>query len=828
MRFYCFLILLFLSVQTSVQTALAGKLVPVDVSGFYVTPEQTTTLRWNMTEAPTPEQLAFTVFDVNATKISTGVAKFEENQVTTTVTLPQGYWEIAFDATGERFGIVSQPAAAGPFDEFFAIDAGLSWLVREDDLREGIIKSAKRSGIGMMRERFRLAGVAPEEGKFDWQTQNRYDSLRQTYKKHGIEILELSHDAPKWMGKRKTYPKNLAQYADAWKAIAEQWQDTWGAVEVWNEPDIFFGGDLPADQYVALVKALAYRFQRDGMKKPLVGGVVAHFNEDWITTAMANQLGDLIDVFSFHTYDHAPAMERLIEKYQGLNIPLWLTECGRPWKKGPDRPPVEQDLESVTDIIMKGVESKCCGVARYFPFVLPYYEENDNNFGMLDRQGTPLRSMAGYAQMIRVLAHTDYVGDLKPETFSVAETMPPVMRARVFRSQDAKNDNAVIVLYTGNMQPTKLQTTLDVINVESVTGEALPTNPLVVTNGLIYLFAKVPENLVETDTPAMKMLDGAKKPRVFEFANLRAWPIVTVFDDTQFESGSAGYRIKCDASTELRLPLTTYNLATDESGKTNFAVVNATAAINPDVSDSSTLFMALIPPPTTQWQQLKNDIPTQLEHHITFKKEAEMLEEFHIQYGIVSRMWEMTSMGIPAVYPTLSLRFFNEPTWEGVLEKCKDRLPLDISPEKWMPSASGQLSINAAESGGVILKCVFGDGDKWCYPRLAVPEGIDPAKYSGVILRGRTLGKTMGETTPRLFLHERDTGAGYMTEAVLFPADGEWHAVQIPFNRLIYCAATPPDSNGKLDLENVDSISVGFNATSKEATLEISDVSFIR
>ncbi|MCL2349483.1 MAG: glycoside hydrolase family protein, partial [Planctomycetaceae bacterium] len=364
--------------------AVSGELVPMDVSEFYVAPDQAATLRWNATENPTPEQLAFTVFDVNAAKISTGVAKIVENQVRATVTLPQGYWEIAFDKTGERFGIVSQPAAQQPFDEFFAIDAALSWLVHGDDLREGIIKSVKRSGIGMMRERFRLAGVAPEEGKFDWQTQNRYDTLRQTYKKHGVEVLEMSHDAPAWMGKRKVYPKNLAQYTDAWHAIAGQWQESWGAVEVWNEPDIFFGGDLPADQYVALVKTLAYRFQRDGMKKPLVGGVVANHNDDWINTAMANQLGELIDVFSFHTYDRAPAMEALIEKYQRLNLPLWLTECGRPWKKGPGRPPVEQDLESVTDIVMKGVESKCCGVARYFPFVLPYYEENDNNFGMLD------------------------------------------------------------------------------------------------------------------------------------------------------------------------------------------------------------------------------------------------------------------------------------------------------------------------------------------------------------------------------------------------------------------------------------------------------------
>ncbi|MCL2622260.1 MAG: glycosyl hydrolase, partial [Planctomycetaceae bacterium] len=788
----------------------SGELVPVDVSEFYVVPDQAAILRWTVSETPTPEQLAFTVFDVHAKPNATGVARFDANQVIAEVTLPQGYWEIAFDASGERFGVVSQAAAAEPFDEFFAIDAALSWLVQGDDLRDGIIKSAKRSGIGMMRERFRLAGVAPAEGQFDWQTRNRYDTLRQMYQKHGVEVLELSHDAPDWMGKRKVYPKNLAQYADAWHAITEQWQDSWGAVEVWNEPDIFFGGDLPADQYVALVKTLAYRFQRDGMKKPLVGGVVAHFNEDWINTAMANQLGELIDVFSFHTYDRAPAMEALIEKYQRLGIPLWLTECGRPWKKGPDRPPVEQDLESVTDIVMKGVESKCCGVARYFPFVLPYYEENDNNFGMLDRQGTPLRSMAGYAQMIRVLAHTDYVGDLKPDAFSVAESMPPILRARVFRNQDG---DAVIVIYTGTMQPTELQTTLEVLRVESVTGELLPTESLVVTNGLVYLFAKVPEDLIDAGTPAKKMLDGAKEPRVTPKATA---PFVTVFDYSQLEANSAGYRIKCDASTELRLPFTIYNLRINQPDRTNWGYNTAAVSIEPDVAESSVLFMALVPPPKslmTMGQPQQINFASQFEHHITFKKEAEMMEEFRIQYDLVKTGMPMTSFDrTPAVYRTLNLRFINEPTWEGLLEKHPNNIPLDISPEKWTPSSSGKLSINAAENGGVILKCTFGDVDKWCYPLMAVPEGIDLTQYSGVILRGRAY----GETTTRFFLHERDTGAGYMTEASLFPADGEWHAVRIPFDRLVYCGATPNNPNGRLDLDKINALSVGFKTKSPE------------
>jgi hypothetical protein len=412
--------------------------------------------------------------------------------------------------------------------------------------------------------------------------------------------------------------------------------------------------------------------------------------------------------------------------------------------------------------------------------------------------------MAGYAQVIRVLAHTDYVGDLKPDTFSVADTMPPVMRARVFRAHDAKEDNVIIVLYTGNMQPTELTTTLDVVKAESVTGETLPINPLVITNGLIYLFAKVPENLIDTQTRAMAMLRATKRDNP---SKTWAPALVTVFDCSKFEANSSGYRITRDQEMEFRIPFTVYDI----SGQ--FGNIDAIISRNlPDTVKTAVLFQTMI------------RRPQMFEDHITLDKPAKSLEELLFDYIIETGQPMLASQPFLARQHTMSLRFIKEPTWEGLLEKHKNNQSLDISPEKWAHASSGRLSIDVAESGGVILKCVFGDVDKWCYPRMALPEGIDLTKYSGVILRGRA----WGETTPRFFLHERDSGAGYMTEASLFPADGEWHAVRILFDRLNYNGSTPIDPNGRLDLENVKSLSIGFNTQSAEAMLEISDCILIQ
>ena len=143
---------------------------------------------------------------------------------------------------------------------------------------------------------------------------------------------------------------------------------------------------------------------------------------------------DCVDVASFHTYDRAARMQELVGKYRDWlaahgrpDMPLWITESGRPWKKGPSRPPADQDAASALDITRKAIEVRACGVARYFAFVYPFYEENENNFGMLDRWGTPLRSFAAYAQAARALGGKQYLGDLR-----LGESAPA---ARVFGDQ---------------------------------------------------------------------------------------------------------------------------------------------------------------------------------------------------------------------------------------------------------------------------------------------------------------------------------------------------------------------------------------------------------
>ncbi len=550
---------------------------PRHVEAFFVEPDRPARLEWTIAGAADHKPRAFAVRDYADRVVRTGEAAVGPDGASATVTLPRGFYELELADTHQRFGVVALPAWPGPADPFFAVDGALSWLVKEDAIRQGLIRSAGRSGIGMIRERLTWAAVHPAAERWDWEGPVRFDTLRRTYRQHGVQVLEMAHDAPPWLGRVGKYPADLVRASDSWQAIARHWKSSWGAVEVWNEPDIFFGDNLPADQYVALVRALAFGLHGELQGRPLVGGVVAHHNPEFLRTAADNGLLDVIDAFSFHTYDRATEMEKLVARYRKwlegagwARMPLWMTESGRPWKRGPERPPADQDAASALDITMKAVEARACGVARYFAFVYPYYDENENNFGMMDRRATPLRAMAAYAQAARRLAGAEYAGDLPLDDTRV-------LRSRVFR----KGPTLLAVVYTGKPDPNcRIRFPQGVLwsapargkqegdaqwQVEGIDGRVLAVDAqghVPVPDGLAYvrLDPAGASGRLETATAAARLwaLGRGQSPRRLAPPSLIAR---YEFDAHHVQPTSEGYRLKAGTPEKLPFRVRLFNLA---------------------------------------------------------------------------------------------------------------------------------------------------------------------------------------------------------------------------------------------------------------------------
>ncbi|MBR5626728.1 MAG: hypothetical protein IKW74_03805, partial [Thermoguttaceae bacterium] len=78
---------------------------------------------------------------------------------------------------------------------FFAIDAALSWLVQDYTVREELIKIGRRIGMCMFRERVSWSQIESKQDHFNWDA-SQYETLRKTYQKYEMPILELFHNAP--------------------------------------------------------------------------------------------------------------------------------------------------------------------------------------------------------------------------------------------------------------------------------------------------------------------------------------------------------------------------------------------------------------------------------------------------------------------------------------------------------------------------------------------------------------------------------------------------------------------------------------------------------
>ena len=123
---------------------------PEAVEALFVEPDRPATIRWRADRDLPSDSIAYTIRDFHDREVGTGDAERPEPRtVAVQVTLAQGYYELELSGVPVRFGVVALPASAQPPDAFFCIDSALSWLVRDDDLRPGLVRILRRSGIAM-------------------------------------------------------------------------------------------------------------------------------------------------------------------------------------------------------------------------------------------------------------------------------------------------------------------------------------------------------------------------------------------------------------------------------------------------------------------------------------------------------------------------------------------------------------------------------------------------------------------------------------------------------------------------------------------------------
>ena len=793
-RFTSFFFLLLLS-----STLAFSALTPTSLEQFFFPPDIETVLAWTLQPAEQP-QLSYTISNYWGGTVANGQATVAEGKVTLPVRVPAGYYEIVFHETAQQFGLCALPAYTGEYDLFFGIDAALSWLAPKEG-RDALLKILARSGIGIARERMYWGEVSTSATTWNWE--NRYAPLREMYQQQGIKVLEVFHDAPQWSGSNdfNRYPQILNPVAGAWAGIGKQYAGCWGALEIWNEPDLAsFSGGASIEQYPPMVKAIAYAYARDGLTTPLGGGVFSNPSEQLLQLSALNGLLDHLDFLSFHSYYGAMEIEQRVKQYREYvtaagrpALPLWITECGKPWTRGPQRPPMMEDAVSALDITMAAIEARACGVAGHYPFVYPFYEESDKAFGMMGKEQSPQRSMAAYAQAVRVLSHRRYAGDLILEDAAA-------LRARVFTN----NDDALIVLYTGAV---KVDALLSLpVKPDALAG--IDGRPLSLTaagavpipDGLTYAWVKEPalQRKMNTRTLAATLTAAAHKPQP---PRAQPSPLILSFPAAAkvmpgIGRSAQGYVISPEAALKLPLTIRVTNLS-EEARQLTLA-----------------------------WQVLVNDKRSTPQPGAVLDVAPRGFSDATVTVNLGAPFQE-ASRGILIITATcegisvspLALPFTMPPSLEAVLQQYPRKEAVTLNnPALWAKNitGAGQMDISATAEGYWLLKVTFGAGDRWVYPQQKMAPGLFTGK-KGIVLRARC----SNPASPKVLIWEAD-GTGYFTNFSIIPADGQWHTALLDFTDFTLLYGNT-DENGRFDLDQVEKISIGMNSLANENSLEVSD-----
>lgn len=530
-----------------------------------------------------PEAFRFSYRDYAGMERSTGMAQYDRKKEQLILPPPpgNGFYELSLPELNIQVGIVTdEPAPLQP-DEFFGVDGSFSWGGPPAD-EKGIrryLRILKKNGILWNRDRFLWPQLEPAPGKFSFN--NRYGLYHRIAGEEGIRTLDTFHHAPEWIGagnpswdygtRSNPYPDNFFMAGNSMVRIAEEWKRTLGGLEIWNEPDFGFGSYFPPEYVTALTKAVSRAFAAAGVKTRVVGGVISvtRPGTGYYDTFVRNGLLKDSDVMSFHSYADTLMLEPEVKALREVElkwdparsgIPVWITECGMPWHQdGNPRALLMDDLNSAVEIVAKAVEMRALGLERYFAFTYKNYSEGKRNFGMMDAKDTPLRSMAAYCHLVRVLSHREYAGDLKGTN---------ALRSRVFRN----GDDLVAILYTGVQSEAKekfsgvkaekreyftIPAGLPVIRAAGADGRTLTVkdNRLFSGDGLVYLYLplQAQEDFVVQNTEAMRLYKIAKN---FKVAPRAAKPLVfqPISDLEQFHVDRYGFLLdKTSAEVKVRI-----------------------------------------------------------------------------------------------------------------------------------------------------------------------------------------------------------------------------------------------------------------------------------
>ncbi len=785
------------------------RVIPVSPFDLVIEPDTTKQLSWHVEQISDAVTCLIYNYDLKVVSEQILTIDTNTNHLSMQVNLPRGYYEIRFPDTSQIFGLISlEPADDQQNDPFWCVDTSLSWHQGDSRQRQAAINILARQKISMVRERFGWPAVEASSGQWNWQTTSKYEQLRMDFAKAGVCVTEMFHTAPKWTGAeaRNAFPTDLVAVSQSWATIGKRWQKSLAQIEMWNEPDTnVFSGNMPPDQLASFYAAMDYTFYSHKIDLPLImGGLtnsVLHPNRDYLHIFEHAGILEHIDAFAFHNHDEAAKLLDDIHTYRQMfkrlgrsDLPLINSESGRAWKNdqlGDDtlgaHPSSEQGRYVAQETVMKAIDTRAAGIAQFYAFVYPYYQENRGNWGLVDRDGTPTPALAGYFNAKRLLTNAHFVGELKQRD-------PSLVSSRLFE----RDGRYIAVLFTGKIGqntviPTSVDLDLPYEQIIGIDGRVLMvprSGRIPVSDGLAYVLlekgAKI-DSLVRQDTALMTSWQTGHKAIPHANSGPTPSPIILqrhlVTGEDSF-SVDRGLVVKASEIANIPINLRIWNLGQDDD------TLNLQA--HP--------FNQSQAPLASQSVHIKAGTYSQITMHLDLSDSLSASKPAYVQIAAINPKTNISP---------IAFSVHQNATSDQLLNPYPMQIDLPIANlKRWNNNTAKNSELNKFKLGedGWGFDVTFQSGGNWCYPMFGT-HGISLDGIQGVYVKGRA----MRPAAVRVIVYHKN-GVAFFTPGSIFPADGKWHQALIKFEDLKVMKMTAHLGSSELDTSKIVGICLGFNS----------------
>jgi hypothetical protein len=180
------------------------------------------------------------------------------------------------------------------------------------------------------------------------------------------------------------------------------------------------------------------------------------------------------------------------------------------------------------------------------------------------------------------------------------------------------------------------------------------------------------------------------------------------------------------------------------------------------------------------------------------------------------------SVGAGIAPSPLAIPMIMNGTLEQHLQRHPRQRPLPIADlTRWHANIAGhgKSKFSAGPDGWRMDVTFAGKSGNWAYPKLTLPEKLGPAADSGFLIRARVL--KPASNVAIMAIPGQPGGTGFWSSDV-FPADGEWHVVYVPFGEFKPGPNQAGNQNARLDPASWVTLAIGMGSLEVENAIEVS------